>query len=147
LSVSSYNSFSSLADETQGTPNPTDVSNLKQKPQKLFPKFKILSINCQSVVNKKHHLIKSQNPDIVTATESWLTKEHFNSDFFPADLGDTVFRRDRLKGKGGGIFILVKNNLLPTEQKNLNTDCEIIWIKIQVSGTKPLYIASYYKTK
>lgn len=107
FSVSSQNSFSSLADESQEPPASTKVTNWKQMPSKNMSKLKILCINCQSVVNKKHelhHLIESQNPDIVTATESWLTKEHYNSEIFPADLGYTVFRRDRVKGKGVGFL-------------------------------------------
>ena len=56
-----------------------------------------------------------------------------------------MFRRDRATGKGGGVFILVKNNLLPAVQHNLNTNCEIIWIKLEIKGSKPFYISSYYK--
>jgi len=76
--------------------------------------FKVLYLNCQSIVNKKHEfhiLIDTHNPDIVIGTESWLTKEHLTSEIFPSSLGYTIFRRDRQKGKGGGVFILVKLNL------------------------------------
>ena len=102
-----------------------------------------MSINCQ--YNTLKNLLVDQNPDIVTATESWLNKEHYKNEIFPANLGYTVFRRDKLKGKGGGVFILVKTNLLPSEQANLNTNCEIIWIKIEIKGSKPLFLASFYK--
>jgi hypothetical protein len=42
---------------------------------------------------------------------------------------------------------LVKQTILATEQKQLKTDCEIIWVKIQLATCKSLYIAAYYKPK
>ena len=152
LSVSSLNSFSSLPDENMQIPNNAGRHDHSSEPSqnkcKFISKLKILCVNCQSIVNKKHefqNMIQTHNPDIVTATESWLKKEHFTSEIFPSTLGYSVFRRDRPIGKGGGVFIMVKNNLLPSEQPKLNTDCEIIWIKLEIKGTKPLYISSYYK--
>ena len=35
--------------------------------------------------------------------------------------------------------------MLPTVQQKLNTNCEIIWIKLEIKGSKPFYISSYYK--
>ena len=69
----------------------------------------------------------------------------YNSEIFPSHLGYTVYRNDRLEGKGGGVFLLVKSNLVTTEQSQLKTDCEIIWIKLDIKGCKPLFVASYYR--
>ena len=105
-------------------------------------------LNCQSIVNKKHEfhiLIDTHNPDIVIGTESWLTKEHLTSEIFPSSLGYTIFRRDRQKGKGGGVFILVKNKFISSSVESLNTSCEILWVKIHMKAVKPLYVASYYR--
>ena len=44
---------------------------------------------------------------------------------------------------GGGVFILVKDIIIATEQKQLKTDCEIIWVKLDIVAAKPLYIAAY----
>ena len=150
LSSPTKNSVSSIPSDE--TPSIIDHSNKPSKPQskqqKFISKLKLLSVNCQSIVNKKHEfqqLIHSQNPDIVTATESWLTKDHYTGEFFPPSLSYSIFRRDRTTGKGGGVFIMVKNTLLPSEQPKLNTDCEILWIKLDIKGSKPLHIASYYR--
>ena len=107
----SYNSISSSIDENTETVSSINVINLKQKQTDYVSKLKILCKNCQSVVNKKHEsqmLLVDQNPDIVTATESWLNKEHYNNEIFPADFGYTVLRHGRPKGKGGGCLSLLR---------------------------------------
>ena len=85
--------------------------------------LKVLNINCQSIVNKKAEfqaIIDSHNPDIIVGTESWLNKTHLSSEIFPSSLGYTPFRQDREADTcGGGVFILVKNTLIATEQKQL----------------------------
>ena len=80
-------------------------------------------------------------------TESWLHKGILDSEVFPSSLGfNPPIRRDRPPGtKGGGVFILVSQRLLVTEQPNLATDCELVWAKVQVVGAKPLLIAAYYR--
>ena len=40
---------------------------------------------------------------------------------------------------------MVRNTFVATEQKELQTDCEIIWVKLELEGCKSLYIASYYR--
>ncbi|XP_052788541.1 uncharacterized protein LOC128223297 [Mya arenaria] len=134
LSISSTNSFSALSHEN----TPLNQKSETQKPhiKRFASKLKFLLVNCQSIVKKKHefhNLLSDQNPDIVAGTESWLTADHYSSEIFPESLGYTVFRRDRKSGKGGGVFILVKNNLIPSVQPNLNTNCEILWIKLEIT--------------
>ena len=81
-------------------------------------------------------------------TESWLTPNHLDREFFPHSLGYPPFLEDRGAGTvGGGVFILVKDTMIATEQKQLKTDCEIIWVKLDIVAAKPLYIAAYYRPK
>ena len=85
---------------------------------------------------------------IVIETESWLTRNHLDSEFFPHLLGYTPFREDMGAGTVcGGVFILVIDTIIATEQKQLKTDCEIIWVKLDIVAAKPLYIAAYYRPK
>ena len=75
----------------------------KSKPQK-FPKLTVLNINFQSVKNKIpdfHILISSEQPDIITATESWLTPDILSSEIVPANLGYSILREDRTSSSGG----------------------------------------------
>ena len=113
--------------------------------------MKALNINCQSIVNKKlefHALLDKLKPDIVVGTESWLTSKHIDSEFFPKSLGFTLFRQVReADTRGGGVFILVTDTFFATEQKQLKTNCETNWVKIDMIMSKPLYVAAYYRPK
>ena len=104
---------------------------MKQNPGKL----KVLNINFISVVNKVpefHCLVDAEKPDIIVGTESWLSLDMCDSEVFPPG----YVRR-------GGI--LVRDNLRVTEQPEFKADCELIWVKLKVSGFHPLYIGAYYK--
>jgi hypothetical protein len=56
------------------------------------------------------------------------------------------YRKDRQRGKGYCVSILINYNLITCEQPKLSTDCEILWVKLEIKGNNPSYIASYYKT-
>ena len=151
-SFSSVNSYSILSEEPK-TPSklrsPLPIRATSSMTHK--SNLKVLNINCQSIANKKAEfqaIIDEHKPDIVVGTESWLTKNHLSSEIFPSSLGYTPFRQDReADTSGGGVFILVKDTLLATEQKQLKTNCEVIWVKIDMVTTKPIYIAAYYRRK
>ena len=61
-------------------------------------------------------------PDIIVGTETWLTKEMFDSEFFPSELGFTVYRGDRIAQKGGGVIILVRSALSSEEKSDNGLD-------------------------
>ena len=71
-----------------------------------------------------------------------------SSEIFPNSLGYTPFRQDREADTcGGDVFSLVKDTLIATERKQLETNYEIIWIKIETATAKRIYIAAYYRPK
>ena len=116
----------------------------KQTPKKL----KVLNINFQSVVNKvqeSHCLLDTENPDTVVGTESWLSPDIASSEIFPE--GYHSFRADRKSKskRSGGVFILVRNSLICTEQPQFQTNCEILWVKIEITGSRPLFVGAYYR--
>ena len=45
------------------------------------------------------------------------------------------------------MFILVRNDLVCTEQAQFHTNCEIVWVKLEVAGAQPMFICAYYKPK
>ena len=110
-------------------------------------KLKVININFRSVVNKVPELqclIDTENPDVVIGTESWLSPEISSGEIFPS--GYTAYRADRIsKTRSGGVFILVRNSLICTEQAQFRTNCEMVWVKLEVAGVHPLYICAYYK--
>ncbi|MCG8035186.1 MAG: hypothetical protein JAZ03_23820, partial [Candidatus Thiodiazotropha taylori] len=144
------NSFSSLDTDV---PCPSTSTPLKQnqKSHSAVPqKLKILNINFQSIVNKVsdfHCLVDTERPDIIIGTESWLSAEIKDNEIFPP--GYIPFRADRESKttRSGGVFILVSDMFVCTEQPQLKTKCEIVWVKLEIVGSQPLYIAAYYKPK
>ena len=61
---------------------------------------------------------------------------------FPS--GYSVYRKDRVTGKGGGVFIAVRDCIMSSQITDFDTDCEILWVKINIASCKSLYLASYY---
>ena len=107
--------------------------------------MKILVVNCRSVKNKKAELqtmFAEIKPDLVIGTESWLDPSVNSSEYFPDDYH--TFRKDR-NLNGGGTFICVSNNFIATEQKDLETECEAVWVQIELAGLRKLLISSFYR--
>ena len=92
--------------------------------------IKVLNLSCQSLLKIKaefHALLKYHDPDIVVGTESWLNEKHLDYEYFPQSKGYSPFRRNRnSESQRGRVFILVRHSLLATEQRQLQTDCEIL---------------------
>ena len=44
----------------------------------------------------------------------------------------------------GGVFIAFKRGLLCTETPELDTNCEIVWCKLNIIGCRTLYLGSFY---
>ena len=54
-----------------------------------------------------------------------------------------VLRKDQVEG-AGGVFIEVKKQFNVSEECELDTDAELIWAKIIIPNTRPLYVCSFY---
>ena len=50
----------------------------------------------------------------------------------------TAFHRDRVGQNCGGVFIAVRNDIVVQEMKDIQCDCDDVWIKIDLFG-------AYYK--
>ena len=81
----------------------------------------------------------------MVGTETWLTNEMFDSEFFPPELGFTVYLRDRIGQKGGWVIILVRSALSSEEKSEFNSDCENLWVKPNLVGSKSVLIGAYFK--
>jgi hypothetical protein len=115
----------------------TSIPNLPPKGN-----LRILTVNCRSIKDKTSELkaiINYTKPDIVIGTESWLkvvkpgeysTTDAIKSvEVFPDNY--TAYRNDR-GILGGGVFILIQNNIIATEQPQYITKCELDWVKIKL---------------
>ncbi|XP_053395970.1 uncharacterized protein LOC128556094 [Mercenaria mercenaria] len=108
--------------------------------------LKIITANCQSVKSKKLGflaMLTTVKPDIVLGTESWLKPHIKNSEVFPPDY--KVYRKDRKRRTGGGVFILVSNKLTSNSLPELQSDSEIIWAQIKQESKQDLYVCSAYR--
>jgi len=112
--------------------------------------MRILLINCQSIKApaKKaqlENMISSTQAGIVIGTESWLNNNINSSEVFPPNF--KAYRRDRQKGHGGGVFILVADKYTSEEPEelSLNEDCEAVWSRVKIKGAQDLCIGSFYK--
>ena len=116
--------------------------------------LKVLNVNCRSVRDKHgefQNIVDSSEADIIIATETWLTPDQADGEIgmpgrFCRDY--KIHRRDR-EGttKGGGVFVAVRNcpELTSTRQTELETDCEIVWVRVDVKGVKSLFVAGFYR--
>ena len=88
-------------------------------------------------------LIDKSNPDIICGCESHLNQSYYSSEIFP-DLY-IVIRKDRVEG-AGGVFIAVKRQFNVSEECELNTNAELVWAKVSIPNTQPIYVCSYYRS-
>ena len=74
-----------------------------------------------------------------------LSDQHLSTEIVPNNY--KVYRRDRNNKKGGGVFILVRTNLQCLEPEELKTDSdtEMIWVQITVTGSSHLYVNAFYR--
>lgn len=124
--------------------------------------LRVLNLNCQSLKNKPEllqNMADSLKPDVIIGTESWLIPEAKqkgirNSEVFPDGYKLSVARRDRQDVpcyadtpdvRGGGTFVLLKDDIIGVRQTELETNCEITWMKFEIAGCKSVYVASYYR--
>ena len=128
--------------------NSSNVFNLPAKRN-----LRISTVNCRSIKDKTSeftaavHYIKL---DIISGTESWLkgekpgknpTKDVFKfGEIFPNNY--TAYRNDR-GTLGGGVFVLVHNDIIAVENPELVANCKLEWVKMQLKDRKELLIGSF----
>ncbi|XP_072046406.1 uncharacterized protein [Amphiura filiformis] len=107
-------------------------------------------INFQSIRGKTAELnvsLEVDNPDVLIGCETWIDDTVSSSEIFPNSY--TVFRKDRITTKPGymrgGVMIAVKSTFTCSQRLDLDTNCEIVWIEISITGTKPVLVGSYYR--
>ena len=107
-------------------------------------------INCHSIKTPGKHaelanIIESTQAEIVIGTESWLKRSIKSPDVLPSYFN--CYRKDRSSGEGGSVFILDSKKYESEEPEELKVDnnCELVWTKIKVRGSKDIYVGSFYR--
>ena len=104
-------------------------------------------MNCNSLQSTAKQiefveLIEAHTPDIICGCESILDSTISTAEIFPDNFN--VYRKDICLG-GGGVFIATSKHIIGNQENQLDSDCEARWVKLNIAGTKPLYIASVYR--
>ena len=79
---------------------------------------------------------------MVLGTESWLNDEIRDDEVFPADY--TCYRKDR-NDHGGGVFILVKSDIVSSKLDVVVGTCEAVWCQLELAKNKLLTVCSCYR--
>ena len=87
-------------------------------------------------------MVATYKPDIINANETHIDNSILSSEILGGNY--TIFRKDR-NVNGGGVLTAVSNKLIATHESNLDSNCEVVWMKVNVIGNKPLYIESIYR--
>ena len=143
--LSNLNSDESLGSPVQAsTPIKSDKTRRKMKTS-----ITIVNVNCQSLSAKKESfngMVSRVNPDVVISAESWLSNKDSDASVFSGN-EYKVIRRDRGKDNDnlGGVFIMARKDLIIDREEELETNCEILWCRLEVYGTKTIHICAYYR--
>ncbi len=89
-------------------------------------------------------LVDLHNPFVILGQESKLGPDFFSSQIFPK--GYKPFRKEHKDG-GGGVFILVRDDVDHVEDAHTDIDqgCECIWVQLKLHNGKLLNVASFYR--
>ena len=128
-------------------PNPPNHQSNAGKRRSHNPhNLKCIVVNCDGLYNKVPDLqvlIDKHKPDVIIGTESHLKSTILTPEITPP--GFSTFRRDREESNKGGVFIMVKENLIATECNVISTEAEQLWIELHIQGHRPLVIGSFYR--
>ncbi|CAC5423879.1 unnamed protein product [Mytilus coruscus] len=146
--LSTSNSFSILSPLPSDCIKPFHASTPDRKNQDKSPKsvpIKMLTVIFQSIKSKQgvvKNLVESTKPDIVLGKETWIDSSVKDNQIFPPNY--TIYRNDR-NMKGGGVLIAINNDHLSIPVSELQTNCEIVWAKISLTGSKDIIMLGGYE--
>ena len=120
----------SKCNKSKSKNNSSNVFNISTKRN-----LRIMTLNCRSINDKTSEFAAAVNyikPDIICGTESWLkgvkpgknpTKDAIkSSEVFPENY--TAYRND-CGTLGGGVFVLMHNDIIVIEKPEFVANCEI----------------------
>ena len=111
--------------------------------------MRVMVVNFQSIKNKSVELAvcaELEQPDIIIGTETWNSIS--NSEILPN--GYTAVRKDRPVNPRtgvahGGAIIAFRDDLVASPRCDLDTECEMVWLQIDLVGCTPLVIGAFYR--
>ena len=80
-----------------------------------YSQYKLLTLNARNLCNKLHLFeshFRDVDPDFIAITETWAHPSLSDSIFAVSSYN--IFRKDRVKRRGGGVFIYVRSTFQPS---------------------------------
>jgi len=110
--------------------------------------IRVSCINIQSISSSKKktsfwNFLDTVNCDILCGCETWLNPSINDAEILPPHSDYSVHRKDRHDGYGGSL-ILVRNNI-QCEKIEIDTPCDILFIKVECMNKETLIIGSAYR--
>ena len=153
----SQNSFEALSDTNMNTSSSTmdlgshvhaSSPNTRPLTRKGTPLLKVLSLNCNSVKGKDKNcefrvLIDQHYPHVILGCESKIDSTLSTYSLFP-DHYTEVYRKDRTRARGG-VFCAIREDVLASEERDLDRENECIWGSVQFAKSQKLYLGSFYR--
>ena len=148
MTLSTNNSFEALSEDDDIT---TDNHTIQQGQTTTNAHYKkqlrIMIVDCHSLISDKkkvdlHELIETYKPNIILGTESHLDNTLASNEVFP-DQFKKPYRKDRKLGEGR-VFLAVDSTYI-TSEITPSTNCETVWCKVNIQGSHPLYIGTFYR--
>jgi len=103
-----------------------------------------MSLNSQSIVSKWASfalLLEEHNADIVILSETWLSPDVYNNEFFPNKFH--VFRKDRADGYGR--ILLACRDSITCQELTFDTNSEAVVCQATLSRHQSVIICSFYR--
>lgn len=129
-----------------------DIKNVNIVNNNCISSLKCLFINARGLLSKIDILrvcAMEEKLDLIGVAETFLTEDICEAEI--AITGFKVFRKDRhlvKLGKGGGVVLYVKTDLIAYEHENLNKlRTESVWCKLKTKGTVEVVIGVCYKSQ
>ena len=80
---------------------------------------------------------------IVIVSETWLDNTVPDYEILPN--GYTIFWKDRIGRRGGGVLLAFKSEITVWRRNDLETDCELVWCEFLSSLGQKILFGVYYR--
>ena len=132
-----------LCGDIEHNPGPTDIFQKKG--------IKIVHQNIRSLFHNLTNLIcfldENKNIDIIALTETHICNETYNNTNGLYNIpGYTFEKKNRRKGKGGGVGVYISDRLNWVRRKDLeNDETECLFIEVKLKNSKNVIVGCLYR--
>ena len=123
-----------------------DIATNPDPPQ-YFTGYNIqcLYLNARSLINKTNELqTLAIDIDLLAITETWLKPDNLDSEILSSN-DFNIYRRDRTNRTGGGVLLAVRENILSTKRRDLESKAEILVCEIHPESRKKIAVIVFYR--